>query len=39
MLLKEIRYVLAVAENDTVAKAADSLYLSQPALTKYIHNL
>lgn len=39
MLLKEIRYVLAVAENDTVAKAAESLYLSQPALTKYIHNL
>lgn len=39
MLLKEIRYVLAVAEHDTVAKAADSLYLSQPALTKYIHNL
>lgn len=39
MLLKEIRYVLAIADSESVAKAAEKLYLSQPALTKYIHSL
>lgn len=39
MLLKEFRYVLTVAECGTISKAAEKLYISQPALTKYIHNL
>ena len=39
MLLKEFRYVLAIAECDTVSQAAEKLYISQPALTKYVHNL
>lgn len=39
MLLKEFRYVLTIAECGTISKAAEKLYISQPALTKYIHNL
>lgn len=39
MLLKEFRYILAVIDNETISKAAEQLYISQPALTKYIHSL
>ncbi|MEG2175104.1 MAG: LysR family transcriptional regulator, partial [Oscillospiraceae bacterium] len=39
MLLKELRYVLAITTYGSVAKAAEHLYLSQPALSKYIQNL
>lgn len=39
MLIKEFRYVLAIAECGTVSQAAEKLYISQPALTKYVHNL
>ena len=39
MLLKELRYILAIHECGTVSKAAEKLYISQPALSKYIRNL
>lgn len=39
MTLKELRYVLAIQEHQNLSKAAQSLYLSQPALSKYIKNL
>ncbi|NMA06154.1 MAG: LysR family transcriptional regulator [Ruminococcaceae bacterium] len=39
MLLKELRYVLAVHEHNSFTKAANSLFISQPALSKYIKGL
>lgn len=39
MVLKEFRYVLTIVECGTISKAAEKLYISQPALTKYIHTL
>ena len=39
MLLREIRYVLAVHEHSSFTKAAESLFISQPALSKYIKGL
>ena len=39
MLLKELRYVLAIHNYGTMAKASQHLYISQPALSKYIQNL
>ncbi|MEG1049401.1 MAG: LysR family transcriptional regulator, partial [Oscillospiraceae bacterium] len=39
MLLKELRYVLAIHTYGTMAKASQHLYISQPALSKYIQNL
>ena len=39
MLLKEFRYVLTIVECGTISKAAKKLYISQPALTNYVHNL
>ncbi len=39
MLLKEIRYVLAIHTYGTMAKASQHLYISQPALSKYIKSL
>ena len=39
MTPKELRYVLAIQEHQNLSKAAQSLYLSQPALSKYIKNL
>lgn len=39
MLLKELKYVIAISEFNNVSKAAKHLYISQPALSKYIKNL
>lgn len=39
MNLKELRYILAVCETDSLSKAAKKLYISQPALSKFIKNL
>jgi DNA-binding transcriptional LysR family regulator len=36
MDLKKIHYVLAVSEQKSISKAAKKLYISQPALSKYI---
>lgn len=39
MNLREIDYILAVAEYRNFSRAAESLYISQPALSRYIANL
>lgn len=39
MDLKEARYILAIAHHKSIGKAADSLYISQPSLSKYLKNL
>lgn len=39
MRIKEFDYVLTVAECGNISKAAEKLFISQPALTKYIHSL
>ena len=39
MEIKEARYVLAVAKHKSINKAAKSLYISQPSLSKYLQNL
>lgn len=36
---KDIDYFLSVVKNGSFSKAADELFISQPALTKYIANL
>lgn len=39
MELKEARYILAIATHKSISKAAESLYISQPSLSKYLKNL
>ena len=39
MLLKELNYILAIEKYGTITKAAEHLYISQPALSKYIKTL
>ena len=39
MNLKEQTYVCVLAECGNITKAADRLYISQPALSIYINNL
>lgn len=39
MELKEIQYILAIAKNGSLTAAAQSLYLTQPALSKFLKNL
>ena len=39
MDLKEQRYVCTLAECGNLTRAADRLYISQPALSIYISNL
>jgi DNA-binding transcriptional LysR family regulator len=39
MDLKEARYILAIAEYRNIGKAAESLFISQPSLSKYLKNL
>lgn len=39
MELKEQRYVCTLAECGNLTRAADRLYISQPALSIYISNL
>ena len=36
MELKEARYILAIAKHQSIGKAAESLYISQPSLSKYL---
>jgi len=37
--MRQLRQFLAVVEHGTVRRAADAIHLSQPALTKSLHNL
>jgi DNA-binding transcriptional LysR family regulator len=39
MDFKELQYVLAIAKNNSISKAARELYISQPSLSKYLQNL
>lgn len=39
MDFKELTYVLAIARHQNITKAADSLYVTQPTLTKFLQNL
>lgn len=39
MLLKELRYVIMIDECGSISKAAENLFISQPALSKYLKNL
>ncbi len=38
-MLKEMSYVIAVAEYGNVSKAAEALFISQPSLSRYIKDL
>ena len=38
-MIKELSYVIAIAEKGNVSKAAESLFISQPSLSKYLKNL
>lgn len=39
MDFKDFSYVLAIAKYQNITKAADSLYITQPTLTKFLQNL
>lgn len=39
MDFKELTYIIAIAEYQNITKAADSLYVTQPTLTKFLQNL
>lgn len=39
MELKEARYILSIADNKSISKAAKELFISQPSLSKYLKNL
>lgn len=39
MDFKDLAYVLAIAKFQNITKAADSLYVTQPTLTKFLQNL
>ncbi|HEX3011408.1 MAG TPA: LysR family transcriptional regulator, partial [Syntrophomonadaceae bacterium] len=39
MDFKELQYVLSIAKNNSISKAAKELYISQPSLSKYLQNL
>ena len=39
MNLNCYRYVISIAENASISKAAKDLFISQPALTKYLNKL
>lgn len=39
MEIKEAHYILAIAKYKNISKAAAALYISQPSLSKYLHNL
>ena len=39
MNLKELDYMLAIAKYQNITKAAESLYITQPALTRFLQNM
>ena len=39
MTFQQLKYVITVAETGTITEAAGKLYVSQPSLTKAIHEL
>lgn len=39
MDFKELQYILSIAKNNSISKAAKELYISQPSLSKYLQNL
>ena len=39
MDFKDLTYVLAIAKYQNITKAAESLYITQPTLTKFLQNL
>lgn len=39
MDFKDLTYIIAIAEYQNITKAADSLYITQPTLTKFLQNL
>ncbi len=39
MDFKELAYVLAIAKYQNITRAADSLYVTQPTLTRFLQNL
>ena len=39
MTLQQLKYVVTVAETETITEAAGKLYISQPSLTNAIHEL
>lgn len=39
MNFRELTYIIAIAKHQNITKAADSLYISQPTLTKFIQNI
>lgn len=36
---KELQYILCIARNQNLTKASRELYISQPSLSKFLHNL
>lgn len=38
-MLKELSYVIAIAEKGSVSRAAEALFISQPSLSRYIKDL
>lgn len=39
MNLKEMHYLICIAQNGTISKAAEELYISQPSLSSFLINL
>lgn len=39
MDFKDLTYIIAIAKYENITKAANSLYISQPTLTKFLQNL
>ena len=39
MELKEAKYILAIARHKSISRAAETLFISQPSLSKYLKNL
>lgn len=39
MELKEARYILAISKHQSISRAAEELFISQPSLSKYLMNM
>jgi len=37
--IKKMQYFIAIAEEKSISQAAKRLYISQPALTQFLHSL